>query len=145
MEFYLKSVDYDIWYIVMHGDIIPKKKVGDIFFDKVHKELDDKDKIMLSKNAKAKNFLICGLDRNMSNSVDQASNAHDMWKILEIYHQGTSSMKETKINILVQQYEMFKMHRNETIVQMFVRFNSITNDLYTLGKSYTSIELVKKS
>ena len=29
MEFYLKSVDYDIWYIVMHGDIIPKKEVDD--------------------------------------------------------------------------------------------------------------------
>ena len=39
----------------MHGDIIPRKKVGDIFVDKVHEELDDKDKIMLPKNAKAKN------------------------------------------------------------------------------------------
>ena len=26
IDCYLKSVDYDIWYIVMHGDIIPKKK-----------------------------------------------------------------------------------------------------------------------
>ena len=39
---------------------------------------------------------------------------------------------------------MFKMHSNETIAQMFARFNTITNNLYTLGKSYTSIELVNK-
>ena len=64
--------------------------------------------------------------------------------MLEVIHQGTSSMKETKINILVEQYEMFKMHSNETIAQMFVRFNTITNDVYTLGKSYTSTELVNK-
>ena len=115
MDCYLKFVHYDIWYIVRHGDIIPRKKVDDIFVDKVHEELDDEDKIMLSKNVKAKFFLICGLVRNIYNSVDQASSAHDMWKMLEITHQGTSSMKETKINILVQQYEMFKMHSSETI------------------------------
>ena len=62
----------------MHGDILPKKKVDDTFIAKVHEELDDKDKIILSKNAKAKNFLICGLDRNIYNSVDHASSAHDM-------------------------------------------------------------------
>ena len=57
-----------------------------------------------------------------------------MWKMLEITHQGTSSMKETKINILVQRYETFKMHSSETIAQIFARFNSITNDLNALGK-----------
>ena len=142
MDCYLKSVDYDLWYIVMQGDIIPWTKVGDIFVDKVYEELDDKDKIMLSINAKAKKFLICSLDRNIYNSVDQASSAHDqassahdMWKMLEITYQGISSMKETKINILVQQYELFKIHSSETIAQMFARFNSITNDLNALGKS----------
>ena len=78
MDCYLKSVDYDIWYIVMHGDIILKKKVDDIFVAKVYEEFDDKDKIILSKKVKAKKFLICGLDRNIYNSIDQASSAHDM-------------------------------------------------------------------
>ena len=53
-------------------------------------------------------------------------------------------MKETTINILVQQYETFKMHSNEAIGQMFTRFNTISNDLYGLSMSYTSIELVNK-
>ena len=39
---------------------------------------------------------------------------------------------------------MFKMHSNEIIAQMSARFNIITNNLYTLGKSYTSTELVNK-
>ena len=102
MDCYLKSTNYDICYIVMHGDIIPGKKIDDIFVEKTHEDLDDKDKIMISKNAKAKNSLICGLDRNIYNRVDQASSAHKMWRIVEVIQQGTSSMKETKINILVQ-------------------------------------------
>ena len=48
MDYYLKSIDYDIWYIVMHDDIIPRKKVDDRFVDKVHEELAEKYKIMLS-------------------------------------------------------------------------------------------------
>ena len=46
-------------------------------------------------------------------------------------------MKETKNNFLVKQYELFKMHYDETIAQVFSRF-TITNDFNTLGKSYTS-------
>ena len=57
---------------------------------------------MISKNAEVKNYLICSLDRNIYNGVDQASSAHEMWRILEVTHQGTSSTKETKINIFVQ-------------------------------------------
>ena len=63
MDCYLKSINYDIWYIVMHGDIIPRKKIDDGFVEKVHEELDEKDKIMISKSAKAKNYLIYGLER----------------------------------------------------------------------------------
>ena len=80
----------------MHGDMSPSKKLEDRFVEKTHKDLEDRDNIMISKNVKAKNYLICGLDRNIYNSVDQASSAHEMWRMLEVTHQGTSSIKETK-------------------------------------------------
>ena len=70
---------------------------------------------MISKNAKVKHYLICDLDRNIFNNVDQPFSAHEMWRMLKVTHQGTGFMKETKINILVQQYEMFKMRSNKTI------------------------------
>ena len=62
IDCYLKSIDYDIWYIIMHCDMIPVKKVDDRFVGKTHEDFDERDKIMISKNAKAKNYLICGLD-----------------------------------------------------------------------------------
>ena len=36
------------------------------------------------------------------------------------------------------------MHSNLILAQMFARFNTITNDLSALGKSYTWTELVNK-
>ena len=78
MDCYLKSINYNIRYIVMHGDMIPKKNVDDRFVEKTHEDFDERDKIMIFKNIKAKNYLICRLDRNIYNCVDQASNAHEM-------------------------------------------------------------------
>ena len=56
MKCFLKSLDYCIWYIVMHGDIIPKKKVDDIFITKVHEELDDKDNHFCLKMLRQRTF-----------------------------------------------------------------------------------------
>ena len=74
--FFFKSIDYDIWYIVMNGDIILKKKVEDIWVLKIHEDFDDRDKILMSKNARAKHYLFCSLDIDIFNSIDQASSAH---------------------------------------------------------------------
>ena len=85
MDCYLKSIDYDMWYIIMHDDKILRKKVDDRFVDKTYEDLDDKDKIMISKNAKAKNYLICDLNKNIYNSVDQASSAHENMENVRSY------------------------------------------------------------
>ena len=53
-------------------------------------------------------------------------------------------MKESKINLLVTQYEVFKMDEYETIVQMYSRFTNIINSLKALGKTHTQPGLVHK-
>ena len=78
MNYFLKSIDYDIWYIVMNGDIMPKKKVENRWVLKTHEDFDDRDKILISKNARAKHCLFCSLDRDIFNSIDQASSAHEI-------------------------------------------------------------------
>ena len=49
MDCFLKSIDYDLWYIVMNGDIVPKKKVEDRWIVQTHDDFDDRDKITISK------------------------------------------------------------------------------------------------
>ncbi|MQL84135.1 hypothetical protein Taro_016635 [Colocasia esculenta] len=57
---------------------------------------------------------------------------------------GTPEVKETKANILVHEYEMFKMSPVETIIYMFAQFSNITNGLKVFGKNYTDTEIVCK-
>ena len=78
MDCFLKSINYDIRYIVMNSDILPKKKEEDIWSLKTHEEFDEKDKVLISKNARVKHYLFCSLDRDIFNSIENASSAYDI-------------------------------------------------------------------
>ncbi|KAM6578285.1 hypothetical protein CsatB_030122 [Cannabis sativa] len=121
METYLQSIDYDLWHIVCYGPYIPMHVVDGVETIKKYDAYNENDKKMMSKNAKAKYALICGLDRDIFKNIEHASSAHDMWKMLEVTHQGTSAMKETKIQLLVTQYENFKMLQHDTIANILTK------------------------
>ncbi|XP_062099833.1 uncharacterized protein LOC133805684 [Humulus lupulus] len=144
METYLQSIDYDLWHIVSNGPYIPKHVINGVEVINTYEAYDEEDKKMLSKNARAKYALICGLDRDVFKNIEQASTAYDMWKMLEVTHQGTNAMKETKIQIYSTQYENFKMKADETIANMYTRFTTITNGLNSLGKVLSQKEMVTK-
>ncbi|GAV89537.1 UBN2 domain-containing protein, partial [Cephalotus follicularis] len=61
-----------------------------------------------------------------------------------VTYEGTNQVKESKISMLVHEYELFIMHDNESISDMFTRFTTIINSLKNLGKSYSNQELVRK-
>jgi len=44
----------------------------------------------------------------------------------------------------MRKYELFEMGDPETVMDMYTRFTHITNELKSLGKSYTTRELVRK-
>lgn len=53
-------------------------------------------------------------------------------------------MKESKINILVHNYELFKMEPNESITQIYTCFTNIINSLKSLGRTFSNEDLVRK-
>ena len=73
----------------------------------------------------------------------QCKSTKEIWRLLEITHEGTNQVKESKINVLVS-YELFFMKVNETIVEMITRFTDIVNGLETLGKTYKESKKVMK-
>ncbi|XP_070015341.1 uncharacterized protein [Nicotiana sylvestris] len=67
-----------------------------------------------------------------------------MWDKLEVTYEGTSKVKETHINMMVHDYELFSMKEGESIEEMFARFSKIISDLKAFGKPYTSGDQVRK-
>ena len=66
------------------------------------------------------------------------------WDRLQDLHEGTDQVKETKISMLVHQYEMFKMLEHENIDEMTTRFMHIINQLKASGKRHSNAEMVRK-
>ncbi|KAK2973033.1 hypothetical protein RJ640_000022 [Escallonia rubra] len=69
---------------------------------------------------------------NEYNRVSAYETAKEMWRSFVVTHEETNQVKETKINMLVQQYEAFKMKEHESINEMYSRFTLIINGLKLL-------------
>ena len=84
------------------------------------------------------------MDRNEYNRISQCKTAKEIWRILEITHEGTTQVKDSKVTILENDYEMFKMKPNESIVEMFTKFTDVVNGLEGLGKRVSEQYKVSK-
>src|SRR3954462_12476523 len=135
MRIYLQSFNLEIWQIVESAYTPPTTPVG---------QWSTEEKKSMQTNAKAMNALFCALERNEFNRVSNCQTAHEIWHILEVTHEGTTRIKESKISVLVHKFELFSMNEGESIKDMYTRFTYITNSLIGLGKTYTSVECVRK-
>ena len=90
------------------------------------------------------NIMQCALHPTEFSRVSSCTTAKEMWDKLQVIYEGTSEVRETKVNMLVSKYEAFHMKHDETIFEMYGRLNLLTNGLKSLGKSYIEYELVRK-
>ena len=145
MKMFVIDQDMELWDIIIKGPKIPMKTKEDgESVPKSEDEFTQTDLEQVSKNYKAMNLIYCGLDANEFNRITSCKTAKEIWHKLEVTYEGTSQVKETKINIFTRQYELFKMNKNESIKEMFSRFTNIINNLDSLGKEFTNEEKVRK-
>ncbi|MQL90456.1 hypothetical protein Taro_023050 [Colocasia esculenta] len=135
MEYFLQGFDFQIWSIIEEGDLV-------VLNNREHWTEDSRKKISL--NCKAKSILCCALSKKEFNSVSACKSAMEIWEKLRITYEGTDKVNETRIDILVTQYERFQMQSGETITQMYSQFTDITNGLAGLGKTYEMGDMVRK-
>ena len=84
------------------------------------------------------------MDRNDYNRICQCKTAKGIWRILEITHEGTNQVKDSKVRIIVNDYEIFKMKPNKSIVEMFIRFIDVVNGFEGLGNRVSKEDKVFK-
>ncbi|MQM17910.1 hypothetical protein Taro_050894 [Colocasia esculenta] len=135
MEYFLQGLDFQIWSIIEEGDLVVLNS---------RENWTDDDKKKISLNCKAKSILCCALSKKEFNIISACKSAMEMWEKLRITYEGTYKVKETRIDILVAQYERFQMQPGESITQMYSRFTDITNGLAGLGKNYNMGDMVRK-
>ena len=95
-------------------------------------------------NFKAINTFHCALNPIKFNQISTCKMAKEIWDKLKVTYEGTIQVNESKIALLSNQYEMFKMKSNESITSWFDRYTTIVNQLNQLGIMILEDELVKR-
>src|SRR4030065_1207439 len=146
MKLFLMSQSVDMWNIVTEGNHVPQTTDAVTRIVTPTPEAswtkNDKEKVLL--NSKALYFLSCALSMEESERVDECDTAKKLWDTLQIHHEGTSHVKETRIDIGVRKFEIFEMKEGESIDEMYSRFISIVNELRSLGKTYSTHDRIRK-
>ncbi|GAV77536.1 UBN2 domain-containing protein, partial [Cephalotus follicularis] len=126
MTIFLQSLDYQLWHIIVNGPRMPTRTKEGVVSPKPENEYNDNDFRMLQLNSKAKHVLFYVVGPNEFNQISSVT------------YEGTNQVKESKISMLVHECELFMMHNDECISDMFTPFTTITNSLKNLGKSYSN-------
>ncbi|XP_016506690.1 uncharacterized protein LOC107824420 [Nicotiana tabacum] len=82
----------------------------------------------------SKKILVCGIDPDKYKRISACQSAKEIWEDLQTAHEGTTQVKQSKIDMLTTEYEFFKMKDDESIQNMHTRFTSIINELHSLGE-----------
>jgi len=64
-----------------------------------------------------------------------------MWDTLEVTHEGTNDVKRARKHALIQEYEMFRMLKGDSIAEVQKGFTHIINHLMSLGKTFDKEKL----
>ncbi|KAK8686489.1 hypothetical protein V6N13_125514 [Hibiscus sabdariffa] len=133
--FFIKAKDFHLWDIVEHGPFVPTT---------IKSEWSATDRKKMELNCKALHILFCALGPDVYAKVSSSESAKEVWDKLEVIHEGTNDVKETKIGLLNLEYENFKMDPNEDIKSMFNRFSTIVNQLKGFREEISEDKLVRK-
>ncbi|XP_019241810.1 PREDICTED: uncharacterized protein LOC109221826 [Nicotiana attenuata] len=144
MEIITKAYNVKVWRVIKKGNY-PLPASTPPLADPDDIESYSKEQLeAVQINHKASNLLHNAISGEEHEKISSCDTANEMWDKLEVTYEGTSKVKETHINMLVHDYELFSVKEGESIEEMFARFCKIISDLKAFGKPYSSGDQVRK-
>ncbi|XP_070025717.1 uncharacterized protein [Nicotiana sylvestris] len=146
MHDFIIAEDPELWDVICDSPYIPTKAVGDLplTMPKTRKEYTDVEIKVVENNFHARKFLVCGIGPEEYNRIFGCETAKEIWEALQTTHEGTTQVKKSKIDMLITEYEVFRMNDDESIQDIHTRFTSIINELHSLGEIIPRNKLVRK-
>ncbi|XP_074377545.1 uncharacterized protein LOC141719062 [Apium graveolens] len=97
------------------------------------KDYTPKDLASIMKDANVRHILHSSLDSVMSNRVIECKN---FWHTLEVKCQGAATIKKKRKTILTQEYEDFDSRADDSLTDIYDRFQKLLTDLSLRDKEY---------
>ncbi|XP_075092308.1 uncharacterized protein LOC142172558 [Nicotiana tabacum] len=112
--------DSELWDVICDGPYGPIKKVRDpaVIVPKMRKEYNNADRKAVEKNFRAKKILVCDIGPDEYNRISACQSAKEIWEALQTAHEGTTQVKQSKIDMFTTEYELFRMKDDKSIQDM---------------------------
>ncbi|XP_059626420.1 uncharacterized protein LOC132269287 [Cornus florida] len=102
------------------------------------------DKIVVANDGKTKHVIYCALKQQEFTRVKNCKSVKEIWDSLQAAHEGSTVIKENKIQLYNVQYEACKMEEKETVAEYLFRINDIVNNMKSLGEDIKDSDVCKK-
>ncbi|KAL4291134.1 hypothetical protein GQ457_14G021730 [Hibiscus cannabinus] len=96
MKLFMQAFDLEAWKVIVSGYTSPSTNM---------ETWNNEENKKFSTNAKAMHLIFCAFGPDEYGRVSSCSNAKEIWDKLEVTHEGTNEVKETKIGLLNLYYE----------------------------------------
>ncbi|XP_033510561.2 uncharacterized protein [Nicotiana tomentosiformis] len=146
MHDFIMDEDSELWDVICDGPFVHTKTSANpaVIVPRTRKEFNDVDRKAIEKNFRAKKILVCGIGPNEYNRISACQSTKKIWEVLQTAHEGTTQVKQSKIDMLTTEYELFRMKDDESIQDMHTRFTSIVNEFHSLEEIISRNKLVRK-
>nr|GFB20401.1 hypothetical protein [Tanacetum cinerariifolium] len=101
----------------------------------------DQEKRVIKINRLARSLLIQGLLNDIYSLIDSNKTAKDLWDALARYMLGSEYGEPDKKAAVLYEYETFKDTEGELLLDTYIRYLQVINDLKKCGYSKDNCEL----
>jgi len=140
-KIFLESLGKGIWDAIENGPFIRKFEKEGASIEKPWSQWTNAENKKAKFHCITKNIITFALNSDKFFRISQCASAKEMWDTLKVNHEGTNNVKRARKHTLIQEYEMFRMLKGESIVEVQKRFTHIVNHLMSLGKIFDKEEL----
>ena len=104
----------------------------------------DLEQLRYISNAKALNAIFCAVSADEFKRICNCTTAKEAWDIFETTHEGTSTVKRSKLQLLTTQFENMKMEEHENFMDFYTRLSDVTNAMWGLGERISDPRICRK-
>ncbi|XP_070019884.1 uncharacterized protein [Nicotiana sylvestris] len=110
MHDFIMVEDSELWDVVCDGPYVLTKVLEELPFSmpKTSKEYTNADRKAVEKNFRAKKILVCVIRPDEYNRISACDTAKEIWKALQTAHEGTTQVKQSKIDMLTAENKLVR-------------------------------------
>ncbi|KAI9165775.1 hypothetical protein LWI28_020156 [Acer negundo] len=95
-------------------------------------------------NRKVMHAILCVTDENQYKLIQNTRIAKEAWDILEVAHERTEVVKDSKLKVLQTQFKLLRMDENECFNDFEIKLIDIVNQSHQLGDPYSDRRIKQK-